>query len=352
MKKILLLSELFFICLFSKGQSIVNATFSDSTLYATHTTSGVMYFDVYKPVYKLMRRNDSVFARAGGVWAFQFKDSVGGGGGGGSSNKVDTIYRTPGKDSIQFTIDGRYHAIKDSAGSGGGSGWGLTGTGSTNSGTNFAGTSDNADFILKANSYEMLRLDSLKHMVTLSYDGQGTPGTAEGLKLVDNIFGYNIQIAAGAPNTLYIGNGTSNILFGTWKNPYDGKTVSLDYQGLVLSASNPLINGGRLQQKQGADVTSANNLSLGADGNTFEITGTTQINLIANTNWQNGSEITLFLASGITVKHGQATSGSNITISLSGAADLVTAAETALTLVLSEVGGTQKWRQKGAAISY
>lgn len=33
-------------------------------------------------------------------------------------NKVDSIYRTLGKDSIQFTIDGRYHAIKDSVGGG------------------------------------------------------------------------------------------------------------------------------------------------------------------------------------------------------------------------------------------
>lgn len=31
-------------------------------------------------------------------------------------NKADTIYRTSAKDSIQFTIDGRYHAIKDSVG--------------------------------------------------------------------------------------------------------------------------------------------------------------------------------------------------------------------------------------------
>ena len=35
------------------------------------------------------------------------------------SNKVDTIYRTPGKDSIQFLINGRYRAIKDSTGGGG-----------------------------------------------------------------------------------------------------------------------------------------------------------------------------------------------------------------------------------------
>ena len=33
--------------------------------------------------------------------------------------KVDSIYRTPGKDSVQFTIGGRYYAIKDSTGGGG-----------------------------------------------------------------------------------------------------------------------------------------------------------------------------------------------------------------------------------------
>lgn len=35
------------------------------------------------------------------------------------SNKVDTIYRTPGKDSILFTINGRLHSILDSAGTSG-----------------------------------------------------------------------------------------------------------------------------------------------------------------------------------------------------------------------------------------
>lgn len=113
-----------------------------------------------------------------------------------------------------------------------------------------------------------------------------------------------------------------------------------------------LVSSSYVKTSQGADVASANNLVLNSGGYTFEITGTTQVNLIASTGWQNGSEVTLLLASGITIKHGQTTSGSNITISLSGATDLVTAAETTLTLVLSEMGGTQKWRQKGAAISY
>jgi hypothetical protein len=95
---------------------------------------------------------------------------------------------------------------------------------------------------------------------------------------------------------------------------------------------------------QGSDVASANNLAVVA--NTTEITGTTQVNLIANTGWVNGAEINLLLASGITVKNGQTTSGSNITILLDGAADFVTASASMLTLVLSEVGGTQAWREK------
>lgn len=44
----------------------------------------------------------------------------GGGGGGGTVTKaVDTLYRTIGKDSIQFKINGVYYAIKDSSGGGG-----------------------------------------------------------------------------------------------------------------------------------------------------------------------------------------------------------------------------------------
>lgn len=41
------------------------------------------------------------------------------GGTGSTVGVVDTIYRTIGKDSIQFTIGGRYHSILDSAGGGG-----------------------------------------------------------------------------------------------------------------------------------------------------------------------------------------------------------------------------------------
>lgn len=101
----------------------------------------------------------------------------------------------------------------------------------------------------------------------------------------------------------------------------------------------------RVQDKQGADVASTNNLVLGGDGNVFEITGTTQVNLIANTNWQNGSMILLLFTGVVTVKNATATSGANITLLLAGAVDFVSAANNRLQLVLAEIGGTQAWRE-------
>jgi len=88
----------------------------------------------------------------------------------------------------------------------------------------------------------------------------------------------------------------------------------------------------RLQAVQGAAVASANNLTLGSDGNRFQITGTTQINLILNTNWQGGAIVTLHFQGSVTVKHNQAPSGSNMPIKLAGSVDFAAAARNQLTL--------------------
>jgi hypothetical protein len=107
----------------------------------------------------------------------------------------------------------------------------------------------------------------------------------------------------------------------------------------------------RMEENQGADVASANDLTLGLDGNTFEITGTTQINLINNSSWSNGSIIHLVFTSTPLIKNGQTTSGSNITILLAGASDFSATAGDVLTLVLSEVGGTQAWREISRSVN-
>ncbi len=118
----------------------------------------------------------------------------------------------------------------------------------------------------------------------------------------------------------------------------------------ALGLSGTLITNSRILENQGADVASANNLVLGSDGNTFEITGTTQINLISNIAWQNGATVTLLFTSTPTVKHNQATSTTNITIQLAGAVDFAATAGDTLTLRLCEIGGTQTWREIARAV--
>jgi hypothetical protein len=100
--------------------------------------------------------------------------------------------------------------------------------------------------------------------------------------------------------------------------------MTLDEFGALLS--------GRLQQKRGANVASANDLTLGLDGSSFGITGTTNINGIATANWQSGSVVKLFLLGAITVKNNTAPSGGFAKFALQGAADFVGASGAVLTV--------------------
>jgi hypothetical protein len=119
---------------------------------------------------------------------------------------------------------------------------------------------------------------------------------------------------------------------------------------LRVDANGTQLNS-RLRQAQGADVASANNLSLGTDGNAFEITGTTTINLISNTNWQNGSVIRLVFSSSLTVTNNAGTSGSNINILLAGGANFSATANDILTLMLCEIGSVQNWVEVSRSVN-
>jgi hypothetical protein len=75
---------------------------------------------------------------------------------------------------------------------------------------------------------------------------------------------------------------------------------------------NTVINGGnfslgiqnnRFATGMGAAVASANNLTVGGDGNLFSITGLTQINAITTANWQPGSTISFIFTSTPTLKN-------------------------------------------------
>lgn len=136
--------------------------------------------------------------------------------------------------------------------------------------------------------------------------------------------------------------------------------TSLDVQGAVTAQSDVSLEertsfGGRIVAKQLTGLASANDLTLEdsgtqASGNSFEITGATQINRISNANWNLGAQVTLLFASTPTVKHAQASAGTDITILLAGAADFVATAGDTLTLVYSHIGGVNAWREIGRAV--
>lgn len=106
----------------------------------------------------------------------------------------------------------------------------------------------------------------------------------------------------------------------------------------------------RVLEAQGADVVSANDLTLGDDGNTFELTGGVQLNAIAIANWQNGSLVTLIFGNETLVKHNTAGGAGFASILLTGSLDFSATVGSTLTIRLSEQGGTQAWREVGRKV--
>lgn len=103
---------------------------------------------------------------------------------------------------------------------------------------------------------------------------------------------------------------------------------------------------------QGADVASvAGAITLGSGGNAFEITGTDAITLISNTNWHNGSVVTLLFTSTATLTDGTANSGTDIGMELAGNTNFTASADDTITLVLGEIGGTQRWFEVGRSVN-
>jgi len=124
-----------------------------------------------------------------------------------------------------------------------------------------------------------------------------------------------------------------------------------------LNPDNILLQGitktnSRLEKAQGADVASAAGaITLGSDGNSFEITGTSSITAISNINWQNGSEIILLFTSTATLVDGTANSGTDIGFELAGNANFTASAGAIWKGILSEIGGTQRWREVSRTVN-
>lgn len=132
-------------------------------------------------------------------------------------------------------------------------------------------------------------------------------------------------------------------------NAPTGRTIQTTINGvsslnITSAAVLPQI---RFSTQQGADVASpvSGDLTLGADGNVFTITGTNTINAITNTNWANGSQVILIFSGILTVKNNISGGAGTTTILLDGSADLLTAANTVIHLVKT----TASWQQVSPA---
>lgn len=88
---------------------------------------------------------------------------------------------------------------------------------------------------------------------------------------------------------------------------------SLEVQGKLQ------MTNGRFNYDKGADIASADELTLGSDGNYFDITGTTTINGITKSLWPSGSVVVLQFDASVTVTHNDTPAGTEAAILLSGA---------------------------------
>ena len=105
-------------------------------------------------------------------------------------------------------------------------------------------------------------------------------------------------------------------------------------QGKVVCAEDELIALGRLKTAKGADIASADEITLGTHGNYFDITGTTTINHITKTDWPAGSIVALQFDASVTVTHNAGTpAGTEASILLAGAVDFNSTPDDILQLV-------------------
>ena len=92
-----------------------------------------------------------------------------------------------------------------------------------------------------------------------------------------------------------------------------------------------------LKQIKGTDVASGDSITLQADGNTFDVTGTTTINHITSTNWIVGSVMILHFDGAVTLTNNAGgLSGAECNILLSGDVNYTTSAGDILTLLLHD----------------
>lgn len=168
---------------------------------------------------------------------------------------------------------------------------------------------------------------------TLTVERVLTPST--GLTAVDG--------GAGAAYTL-----TNDLLTGK----AGGQTIiggTAASENLILTPTSHATKGhvsipGRMHNGKGADVASAATLTLGTDGNTFTITGTTNIDFITTTGWSIGVRILLYFPGALSVNHNTGSPPANTApIFTTNGVALTTSATFVATIAELQFTGTD-WR--------
>ena len=105
------------------------------------------------------------------------------------------------------------------------------------------------------------------------------------------------------------------------------------------------------KQIKGSDVASGNAITLGFGGNTFDVTGTTTINHINNTNWGVGSIVIIHFDGVTTLTNNAGTlSGNEANILLSGDVNYTTSAGDILTFVLHDITNWQEISRNSSGV--
>lgn len=100
------------------------------------------------------------------------------------------------------------------------------------------------------------------------------------------------------------------------------------------STVNTIISSGRVETSLGVEIPAAGDLTLGTDGNVFNVTlGSGTINAITTGNWQAGSQIILIFTDTITVSNNTTGGVGTAPIFLAGSVNLSAENNTVLGLV-------------------
>ena len=191
---------------------------------------------------------------------------------------------------------------------------------------------DNVTYSAHTAAFGYAAIYTPNHTVTLS--GSTSPLTSE-----ETIGACNFQqVTVTSTNAINIPDAATLFIEGP---PIAGGSISFTPRGPYSIFVNAGICrfDGRMLFAKGADIASGNNITLGTDGNYFDITGTTQVNTISATNWIAGSIVVLQFDDIVTVAHN--TAGTGASILLASSANFSATANDTLTLVYD---GTT-WRE-------